>query len=265
MTTKELFKEKCIIGMVHCLPLPGTLNYSGSMDPIYEQAIADARALEAGGVTALIVENQHDVPAPIALSHEQIAALAAVASRVREAVDIPIGIDAAFCDWKAAIAIAVAVKADFIRLAVFVDQVMTASGVVDPCCVDAVRYRKQLGADGLLFLCDAQVKHSYMTVGSIPVTASAKMAEDNGADAIIVTGTTTGEAAPVEIIKEVRKTVKLPLLVGSGFNAANAAQQLPYIDGAIVGSALKRDGVIIKPVDIERVKTLMETVKNYKQ
>ena len=262
MTVKEFFKEKCIIGMVHCLPLPGTLNYGGDMDKIYEQAIADAKALEEGGATALIVENQHDVPTPIELSHEQLAALAAVASRVKEVVSIPIGIDAAFCDWKASLAIAVAVKADFIRLAVYVDQVMMASGEVKPCCYEAVRYRKQLGAENILFLCDAQVKHSYMVVDSIPVTASAKMAEENGADAIIVTGTTTGEAAPIEIIKEVRKTVKIPLLVGSGFSEANAQEQLPFVDGAIVGSSIKEDGIITKPVDVARVKALMEKVKS---
>ena len=253
MTAKELFQTKCIIGMVHCLPLPGTLNYGGDMDAVYARALADARALEEGGATALIVENQHDVPTPVQLSYEQLTALAAVASRVKEAVSIPIGIDAAFCDWKAALAIAVAVKAD---------QVMTASGMVAPCCYDAVRYRKQLGAENILFLCDAQVKHSYMLVDRIPVTASAKMAEENGADAIIVTGTTTGEAAPIEIIREVRKTVKVPLLVGSGFNAANAQEQLPFVDGAIVGSSLKEDGILTRPVDVNRVKELMTKVSN---
>lgn len=260
MTSKELFNTKCIIGMVHCLPLPGTLNYEGDMDKIYERAIADAKALEAGGASALIVENQHDVPAPIQLSYEQLAALAAVASRVKEAVSIPVGIDAAFCDWKASLAIAVAVKADFIRLAVFVDRVVMASGVVNPCCYDAVRYRKQLGAENVLFLCDVQVKHSYMTVDNISITASAKMAEESGADAIIVTGSTTGEAAPIDMIKTVRQAVKLPLLVGSGFSEKNAREQLPLIDGAIVGSSIKENGVIMNPIDVNRVKTLMNIV-----
>lgn len=260
MTAKELFSKKCIIGMVHCLPLPGSLNYGGCMDEIYEKAIFDAKALEEGGASALIVENQFDVPSPEELSAEQFAALAAVASRVKEVVSIPLGIDASFCDWKSAIAIANAVNADFIRLAVFVDEVMTASGRKRPCCTEATRYRKQLGAENILFLCDAQVKHSYMVVDGIPVTASAKMAEENGADAIIVTGTTTGEAAPIDIIKEVRKTVNIPLLVGSGFSSKNASEQLPFIDGAIVGSSIKQDGVITKPVDVLRVKELMNIV-----
>ena len=111
MTAKELFQKKCIIGMVHLLPLPGTLNYTGEIDAIYSQAIADAKALEEGGASALIVENMNDVPAPLTLSAEQFAFLAAAAARVKDAVKIPVGIDAAFCDWKASLAIAKAVKA----------------------------------------------------------------------------------------------------------------------------------------------------------
>lgn len=265
MKTEQLFKNKCIIGMVHCLPLPGTLNYCGSMEPIYERAVADAIALEKGGATALIVENQHDVPAPLKLSPEQFACLAAIASRVREKVSLPIGIDAAFCDWEASIAIAYAVQADFIRLAAFVDDVMVAAGNVSPCCAQAIRYRKQLHAENILFLCDIQVKHSYMTVHGITPLNSAKMAEENGADAIIVTGATTGEATPLDLIKSVREVVKVPLLVGSGFSAKNAAEQLPYIDGAIVGSSLKEDSVLTKPVDAGKVAELMNIVNKFNQ
>lgn len=263
MSAQTFFQEKKIIGMVHCLPLPGTLFYGGDMERIFAQAEADALTLEQAGAGALIVENQNDVPMSAKMSAEQFAALAAVAARVRERVQLPVGIDAAFCDWKAAMAIAVAVKADFIRCAVFVDQVMTANGIVEPCCADVVRYRKQLNAENILLFCDVQVKHSFMVVDNIPATASAKMAEENGADAIIVTGTTTGEATPLDLIRQVRDSVKLPILVGSGFSEANAAQQLPYIDGAIVGSSLKEGGILTNPVDGVRAKRLMQCVKEF--
>ncbi len=263
MKAEQLFDKKCIIGMVHCLPLPGTLNYGVDVELIYERAVADAIALEKGGATALIVENQHDIPTPLKLSPEQFASLAVAAGRVREAVSLPIGIDAAFCDWEASIAIAYAVQADFIRLPVYVDDVMVAAGNVHPCCMQAIRYRNQLHAENILFLCDIQVKHSYMTVPGMTPINSAKMAEENGADAIIVTGSTTGEATPMDLIKSVREIVKVPLLVGSGFSAKNAAEQLPYIDGAIVGSSLKEDGVITRPVDIGRVAELMSIVNKF--
>ncbi len=54
--------EKITIGMVHLLPLPGTLHYGGEIAPIIERAVADARRLEAAGFDAIIVENVNDAP-----------------------------------------------------------------------------------------------------------------------------------------------------------------------------------------------------------
>ena len=49
--------------------------------------------------------------------------------------------------------------------------------------------------------------------------------------------------------------------MGSGNTADNIADFLQYADGAIVGSSLKIDGVAENPVDAERVKRYMETVR----
>ena len=87
------------------------------------------------------------------------------------------------------------------------------------------------------------------------------MAEENGADAIIVTGASTGQATPIDMIRDVRNVVKVPVLAGSGFSASNCVSQLPYIDGAIVGSSFKEGGILTNPVDENRVRTLMEAVR----
>lgn len=260
MTVSRLFSEKCIIGMVHCLPLPGTARYAGNMKDVTERALQDARTLRDAGVSALIVENMNDDPVGTRLAPEQFAALAAVSALVRKEVEIPVGIDAYFCDWEASLTIAVAVGADFIRVPVFIDTVLTSDGIVYPCARQLLCKRKQLDAEKILLLCDIQVKHSYMLLDSISLEDSAKMAEENGADAIVVTGAHTGAAAPIDALRSVRKIVKLPLLVGSGFNVSNAAEQLCEADGAIVGSAFKRNGVISAPVDYELVRAVMKAV-----
>jgi len=54
--------QKPIIGMVHLRPLPGAPNYGGSMEEIWDAALADLEALTEGGITAAIVENFGDVP-----------------------------------------------------------------------------------------------------------------------------------------------------------------------------------------------------------
>ncbi|KAA3382967.1 photosystem I assembly BtpA, partial [Akkermansia muciniphila] len=65
-----------MIGMVHCLPLPGTMGYGGDMGKIIEQAVADAVLLEQVGFDAIIVENMGDAPFAAKMDEEQKAALA---------------------------------------------------------------------------------------------------------------------------------------------------------------------------------------------
>ena len=139
MKLNDLLTRKTIIGMVHCLPLPGTRNYSGSMQQIIDRAVADATILEAAGVDALIVENTNDSPVAIDLDTEQTTALTVISSNVKNNISIPVGIDAAFCDYKAGLAIAYAIDADFIRVPVFTDTIVTSAGIIFPCRLLPVR------------------------------------------------------------------------------------------------------------------------------
>ena len=256
----NLFDKKCIIGMVHTPALPGTKNYDGNMKNVIDRAVADARTLSKAGVDALIVENFNDYPMTNYLQTEQVAALAAVAQAVKEVIDIPMGIDAAFTDTKASIAIAVATGADFIRIPVFVDTVVTADGFALPVAGEAIRYRRMLGAEHIKFLADIQTKHTHMVSKDVTLEESAELAYESGADAIIVTGQHTGAATPIDDIIAVKKVVKCPVLVGSGFSVKNAEEQLKVIDGAIVGSAFKEGGIIANPIDYEKTVSVMKAV-----
>ena len=98
-----------------------------------------------------------------------MAALTAVATVVAREATIPVGIDAAFCDPMASLAIAVAVGATFIRVPVFVDTVVTSDGIVKPCARELQRYRKLLGAENIALLCDIQTKHTFMLSSAISI------------------------------------------------------------------------------------------------
>lgn len=257
----EIFQDrKAIIGMVHLLPLPGSAGFGGDMDAIYQQALYDAKALEEGGVSALMIENFGDVPYARSLSLEQSAALAALAAAVKGATKLPIGIDAAFCDYKSALACAKASRADFVRLAVFVDTVECFAGILEPCCSEALRYRKQLDAEDILIFADIQVKHTHMLVPNIDITESAHVAVSCGADAIIVTGAATGMETPLETVKKVKNAVSCPVIIGSGAKAENIREQMAVADGAIVGSSLKKGNVVTHEVDINKVQELMKAL-----
>jgi uncharacterized protein len=49
--------------------------------------------------------------------------------------------------------------------------------------------------------------------------------------------------------------------VGSGSNRENIGPFLQYADGVIVGSSLKKDGVMQNPVDLQRVREFMDAVR----
>ena len=78
---------------------------------------------------------------------------------------------------------------------------------------------------------------------------------------MIVSGPVTGQPAEASDVAVVREAVPQGfLLVGSGINEENAARILAAADGAIVGTSLKRDGIVSNPIDLERVKRLAEFI-----
>ncbi len=253
--------DEKVIGMVHLKALPGTKDFNNDLQDVYQQALKDAQTLEEAGVDALMVENMGDVPFAETLDIEQTAALSAISALIKEAVDIPIGIDAAFNDYKSALAVAKSVGAKFVRIPVFVDTVVFDGGVVEPCARKAIAYRQKLNAEEIEIYADVQVKHSHPLIQSVRIEESAKNAEMAGADAVIVTGTAIGDETPMELIRKVRKTVKIPLIVGSGVKKENICEQLRDADGAIVGSSLKERGDIANPVSKTLTKALMLALK----
>ena len=81
-------------------------------------------------------------------------------------------------------------------------------------------------------------------------------------DALCVAGLKPGEAASLDVVKEIKEfNQDVPVLVSTGVKAENVAAQLAASDGAIVGSALKKDGVLWNAVDVERVKSFMHVVR----
>lgn len=172
-----------------------------------------------------------------------------------------VGLDAAFNDCEADIAIAAMVGASFIRVPVFVDTVLFTDGIIQPCAKKCMEYRKMMGQENVKILADVQVKHAHMLREHITIEQSAKDAASNGADGIIVTGTQVGEETPLDLIKRVKNVVNLPVFAGSGVNAENIHDQLQTADGAIIGSSLKEGGILTNPISYELVKKVLDGLK----
>lgn len=259
MNIKEVIacNKKFVIGMVHCLPLPGTVGFGGDCEKITDQAVQDAVTLEKAGVDAIIVENMGDDPFAALLDTPQVVALAVAAAKVKEAVQIPVGVDAAFNDCVAALSIAKMTGCEFVRVPVFVDTVEFYGGFIEPCARLCMQTRKNLDAQNIMVLADVQVKHTNMVLPHVTVESSAKAAAACGADAIIVTGSAIGVETPIEMIQKVKKVVNIPVIAGSGIKPNNINEQLRIADGAIVGSSLKEGGIISNPISLDLVRELL--------
>ena len=232
------------------------------MERIVGAAVDDARALIEHGMDALLVENYGDAPfTPGRVPASTVAAMAVIAAELRRAIpSTPLGVNVLKNDGRSALAIARAVGATFIRVNVLAGAVVADQGVVQTDAFDLLRDRRLLGGDVAIFA-DVQGKHA---VPLVPVEIE-QQARDLTyralADGLVVSGRATGEATPLEDVKRVRSAVPdVPILVGSGVTPETAAELLSVADALIVGTSLKHDGDVSQPVDLARVRRLVDAV-----
>ena len=244
--------------MVHLPPLPGSPGFDGDRSAIRERAVEDARALAAGGVDGILLENFGDAPfLPGSVPRHVVASLTAVAVHVAEAVDAAVGVNVLRSDAASALAVAQASGCRFVRANVWTGARLTDQGIVEGCAHEVTRLRAALGAD-VRVLADVDVKHS-APLADRALEEEVREAVDRGlADAIVVTGDATGRPVDPDLLGRVRDAAGgTTVLAGSGVTADTVRSVLERCDGAIVGTALKRGGETRAPVDPRRVEALV--------
>ena len=255
--------ERTVIGMVHLPPLPGSPRWEGSMVRVVASALIDARALIDGGADALLVENFGDAPfTPGRVEPATVAAMSVVAAEIRRALPrAPLGVNVLKNDARAALAVAAAVGAEFIRVNVHAGAVLADQGIVQSDAYGTLRDRRLLGVDVAIFA-DVGGKHA-VPLAPVELEQTARDLVHRGlADALVVSGPATGQATPLAEVKRVRSAVpNVPLLIGSGVTAETAAEFLSVADGLIVGTSVKRDGDVEQPVDRARVEKLVAAAR----
>lgn len=256
--------QPLLVGMVHLPPLPGSPRHELGMDAILDRARRDAAALAEAGFDGLIVENFGDAPFyPGSVPPETVACLTRAVSAARlGAPDLPVGVNVLRNDGRAAVGIAAATGARFVRINVLAGTMWTDQGPITGQAHDLVRIRRTL-APHCLILADVQVKHA------VPVTGRALRDEAHdlwtraGADALIVSGGATGDrtaVADVEVVREASSGA--PLFVGSGVSPDQVGALLSAgATGFIVGSWLQRDGQAGAGIDPERARLFVDAAR----
>lgn len=256
-----------VIGMVHLDPLPGAPRFDGDRDTILDRARKDTRALEAGGVDAIMVENFGDAPFYADdVPRHVVASMTRAAGAVTDETDLPVGVNVLRNDALSALAVAQAIGATFVRVNVHTGTRVTDQGVVQGRAAETMRERERLDCDVAVFA-DHDVKHS-APLASRDFTAEsfADNVERGLADAVVVSGMGTGhgvELADLRSAADLRERFGLdvPLFVGSGVTPETVGDVLSIADGVIVGTALKEGDESSGPVSESATRELVEAAR----
>ena len=263
MQLLDLFRTvKPVIGMLHAPPLPGSPQNRLGFNAIIDWVLKDAEALALGGIDGLMLENFGDVPFyPRQVPPHTVAFLTALGREVRHHFGRPLGINVLRNDSASAIAISAAVGAEFIRVNIQTGARVTDQGLIEGTAHDSLRYRKLLGYEVKIFA-DVDVKHSAPLADRGLAAEVEEVLSRGCADAIIVTGSATGQEASVEDLKAARAAAAgAPVIAGSGVDTTNLITVLEAADALIVGTAFKQNGVTTNAVDSQRVRTFMQAAQ----
>jgi membrane complex biogenesis BtpA family protein len=262
------------IGVIHLPPLPGSPGSRGMEPSVALQkagsiAIKEALSLKKAGFDGIILENFGDAPFyPSRVPVETVAAFSVIAAAVRETVSLPLGINVLRNDALAALSLAAVTGADFIRVNVLSGVVATDQGIIEGRAYELLRERQRLNAENISILADVHVKHAKSLSSDSLALAIEETAGRGGADAVIVTGTTTGRAPELQRLQEAIAAAakcSVPLYVGSGLDP-DVLQGLPDKKiGMIVGSTLRRGGKAGAPLDPRRIRAFLGAVRKWKK
>ena len=262
MSRVSLPGDRSLVGMVHLPPLPGAPRFDGDRTALLERAVADAQALDAGGVDAVLVENFGDAPFyPDRVPRHVVATMTRLVGEVARTVDCPVGVNVLRNDAESAVSVAAATDAAFVRVNVHVGARVTDQGVIEGRAHETLRLRDRLDADVAVFA-DVAVKHS--TPLGAGESSVADLLDRGLADAVVVSGAATGSGVDRDQLATVAATAAerdVPTFAGSGVTPDTVGDLLDVADGAIVGTALKEGGETTNPVDSERVRRLVDAAR----
>ncbi|XWN31099.1 MAG: BtpA/SgcQ family protein [Devosia sp.] len=235
MTLRVFGGSPLVIAALH---LPDfALSRDQSMAWFEDYALANAAVFARAGIPWLKLQDQTRTKATA--TPDSLARMGAIARLIRATVpEIGLGIIIEAHDPTAAMAVADASGADFVRLKVFVGGAMTAQGPRHGLGAEAVSYRAALRREDIAILADVHDR-TVVPLSSEGQPFAAEWAVKTGADGLIVTGSSFPDT--LSRIEAVRAAgVKRPLLIGGGVTVDNVAEALGASDGVIVSSALMR-------------------------
>ncbi len=255
--------SKPVIGVIHVGALPGAPLSKLTVGELTELAVREARVYRTGGVDGIMIENMHDTPyLRGSVGPEIVAAMAVIGQAVKVESKLPIGVQILAAANTEAMAVAHAAGLHFIRAEGYAFAHVADEGLIEASAAELLRYRR---ADrcrtrgGLGRHQEEALLPRYH--GGHQSRRDGSAVEFMRGDAVIVTGSTTGEPPKVEDVREAKAHASSARPARLRHSADNLADYYALADGFIVGSSFKADGHWANRVELPRVQHLMDEAR----
>jgi uncharacterized protein len=260
---KELFEvNKPVIGMCHLRALPGDPAYDTErgMAWIIERAREDLHALQDGGVDAVMFSNEFSLPYLTKVEPITVACMSRIIAELTPEIRVVYGVNVLW-DPSASIDVAMATGAQFVR-EIFTGVYGSDFGLWNTNCGEIIRHQHAVHAEGVRLLFNI-VPEAAGYLGARDIADIARSTVFNARpDALCVSGLIAGAEASTQILGQVKKAVPdTPVFVNTGVKLENVSVQLSMADGAVIGTDFKTDGFTWNNVEVERVRAIMDRVK----
>ncbi len=255
--------QKPIIAMCHLGALPGDPHYdkNGGMPAVVEWASKDLRALQNGGVDAVMFSNEFSMPYLTKVSTVTVASMARVIGELLAEIRVPFGVNVLW-DPSASLDLAAATGAKFVR-EIFSGVYASDFGLWNPNCGEIVRHQHAIDAGDVKLLFNIVPEAARYLADRDVVDIARSTVFNHRPDALCVSGLTAGTQTDASVLRRVKEAVPdTPLFANTGVRLENVAEQLSIADGAVVGTTFKMDGKFDHHVDEARVREFMGKVKS---
>ena len=243
--------------MVQTRPLPGSYRNRGErISFITEQALEETRILAECGVQSVILQNMGDMPIRQQSTPEAIAYLSVVAQAIRQSFPaLCLGV---LVNWDgvAALAVADAAGADFVRVEhLYTGAEVTSAGLLQGQCCEITALKRKLGTDIPVYA-DVWERHGIPLCPQPLDEAAWQCVHEAFADGLFLCGKNAQES--LSMARQVRQRVPgIPLFLGGGATGDNVRVLLQEYDAVCVATWIK-NGDMRNPVDPDRTRYFVE-------
>ncbi len=253
------FKWPLIMTMIQPPALPGSYRNKGEeIEEIVEKTLDEVEIVYRLGFDGIILQNMNDMPIHQISRPEAISYMTRLGIEIkRKYPELVMGI---LINWDgvAALVVADAVGADFVRVEhLFTRAEVTSAGILSAQCCEIAETRKRIGSDIPVFA-DIYEAHGE-GIGKISVEDAAWEAVNEAfADGLFIGG--KNDIERIEVCKKVKEKVHVPCLLSGGANAENIEELLKYYDGVSVATSIK-DGDMKNPINPQKAEEFLKKAK----